>query len=166
MNARRVLFSLSAVLVLWSATATAVHAQTQFIPKPRLKIGAFFPSDSNLKDATSSTWIKVGADIGIPIVGLRAGIDYAFDGSNRIVPITITQIFQPSAVVVKSPVYGGIGIGMWNAHIAGESATRFGLRGVVGVEFAGYLAEANYDLVGSVSGRRMDGLSLMVGKKF
>ena len=127
---------------------------------------AFMPGDSALKDATNPTWIKVGADIGIPIVGLRIGADYAFDGSNYIFPITVSQIFQPSAVVVKSPVYGGIGVGVWNAKVAGSSGSPIGFRGIVGVEFAGYLLEANYDIVGKVGGRRLDGLSLMVGKKF
>lgn len=154
-----------AVLMLLSADAS-VQAQPDLIPKPRLKIGVFMPSDGPVKDVSADTWIKIGADIGLPIVGLRAGIDYAFDGSDYAMPITISQIFQPSAVVTKSPVYGGLGIGLWNARVSGASGTAIGLRGIVGVEFAGYLVEANYDIVGKIEGRRMDGLSILVGKKF
>ncbi len=146
--------------------STSSDAQTNLIPKPRVKIGAFSPADGGLRDATNPTWIKVGADIGLPLIGLRAGIDFAFDGSNRIMPITISQIFQPSALVVKSPVYGGLGIGIWDARIAGVSGSPIGFRGIVGIELAGYLVEANYDIVGKVGGRRLDGLSLLVGKKF
>ena len=164
MDCRRVLV-LAAALGMCGFSAPS-EAQTNLIPKPRLKIGAFFPSDNALQEATNPTWIKVGADIGLPIVGLRAGIDFAFDGSNNIMPITLSQIFQPSAVVVKSPVYGGIGVGIWNAKVAGVSGSPIGVRGIVGVEMAGYLVEANYDIVGKVGGRRLDGLSLLVGKKF
>ena len=163
---RRVLAGAVSAAAFFLFAGASSNAQTDLIPKPRLKIGAFMPSNSGLRNATSDTWFKVGADIGLPVVGLRVGADYAFDGSNRIFPITISQIFQPSAVVVKSPVYGGIGVGWWNAKLAGTSGSALGFRGILGVEFAGYLLEANYDIVGSVGGNRLDGLSLMVGKRF
>src|SRR5687767_3312393 len=115
MSFRRVLLPIAVSIVATCGLGMPSNAQTNLIPKPRIKIGVFFPSDGGLREATNPTWIKIGADIGLPIVGLRAGIDYAFDGSNSIMPITIAQIFQPSAVVVKSPVYGGIGVGVWNA---------------------------------------------------
>ena len=166
MDFRRVLLPIAALTFAICGLSKPSDAQTNLIPKPRLKIGAFFPSDGGLRDATNQIWIKVGADIGLPIIGLRAGIDYAFDGSNSIMPITISQIFQPSALVVKSPVYGGIGVGVWNAKVAGVSGSPIGVRGIVGLELAGSLVEANYDLVGKVGGRRLDGLSLLVGKKF
>jgi hypothetical protein len=163
---RRTLAVSLATACLIALTQTVSHAQTNLIPKPRIKAGVFMPNDGGLKDTTADTWIKLGADIGLPIVGLRAGIDYAFDGSNYVMPITLSQIFQPSAVVVKSPVYGGIGLGVWNAKHPGGSGTTLGARGTVGVEFGGYLLEANYDITGKVAGRRFDGLSLLVGKKF
>ena len=157
---------LSLIILLSAGTLQKSEAQTNLIPKPRVKIGVFMPSDSSVKDVSADTWIKIGADIGLPIVGLRAGIDYAFDGSDYIMPITVSQIFQPSAVVAKSPVYGGLGLGIWNAKVSGASGTALGIRATAGVEFAGYLVEANYDIVSKIEGRRMDGLSILVGKKF
>ena len=100
--------------------------------------------------------LKAGADVNIPIplVGsTRIGIDYEASGSSRMVPITVTQIFQPGALVVKSPIYFGTGIGLWNTHInGGGESTRLGFRVLAGLEFKGLFVEANYDAVGRISG--------------
>ena len=145
-------------------------AQTGFLPHVRVKAGVFLPSGGALKSSSSDTWYKVGADVNIPIplVGsTRIGIDYEASGSSRMVPITVTQIFQPSAVVVKSPIYFGTGIGLWNTHInGGGDATRLGFRVLAGLEFKGLFVEANYEAVGRVSGATADGMSIVVGKKF
>ena len=145
-------------------------AQAGFLPHVRVKAGVFLPSGGALKSSSSDTWYKFGADVNIPIplVGsTRIGIDYEASGSSRMIPITVTQIFQPSAVVVKSPIYFGTGIGLWNTHInGGGEASRLGFRVLAGVEFKGCFAEAQYDAVGRVSGASADGISILVGKKF
>jgi len=152
------------------ALAPAAHAQAGFLPHVRIKGGVFLPTGGALKSSSSDTWYKVGADVNIPIplVGsTRIGIDYEASGSSWMAPITITQIFQPGALVVKSPIYFGTGLGLWKTHInGGGTASRLGFRVLAGVEFRGYFAEAQYDAVGRVSGASADGISILVGKKF
>ena len=165
---RFVVFAGAAITLF--ALAPAAHAQAGFLPHVRIKGGVFLPSGGALKNSSSDTWYKVGADINIPIplVGsTRIGIDYEASGCSWMAPITVTQIFQPGALVVKSPIYFGTGLGLWNTHInGGGDATRLGFRVLAGVEFKSYFLEAQYDAVGRVSGASADGISVLVGKKF
>lgn len=165
-----VLPALGAAVIL--AIGPAAHAQLDVIPRPRLKIGAFFPTNTSLSNAIGNTWIKVGADVNIPfslvpIGTARIGIDYVANGSSNIVPITFMQIIQPSAVA-RSPVYGGAGIGLWTGHIKGSgTSTRFGFRLVGGVEISKTtFIEAQYDIVDRLGSARADGFSALVGMRF
>jgi len=104
----------------------------------------------------------------LPIVGAstRVGIDMSFKNSNRIVPITISEIIQPSAGV-HSPIYGGAGFGLWNGHISGNTSTKFGFRLIGGLDLTEkFFIEANYDNVGNLGGVRADGFSVVAGFKF
>jgi hypothetical protein len=142
------------------------------LPRFRVKAGLFLPQNTSLKNAAGNTWLKFGADVNIPfsLVPLgssRASIEYAVKGSSNIVPITFTQVFQPS-VAVHSPLYVGAGIGLWTGHIKGGStSSQIGFRLLGGLEFTEKLfLELQYDFVNKLSGVRADGLSVLVGTKF
>jgi hypothetical protein len=149
---------------------TAVPARASIIPI-RLKAGLFFPQKAPLNGGDQ--WWKIGADADIPIgIALfghtRIGIEWCQQcEKNTIIPVTVTQIFNPG-VAVKTPVYVGAGVGMWTAKIIGTpTATRFGFRILGGVNLTNrYFVEGTYDFVQKVSGISMDGLSVTVGMKF
>jgi hypothetical protein len=152
--------------------ASRAGAQTNLIPMPRFKIGAFFPTNTSLNNAVGNTWLKLGADVNVPFSlipfgSTRAGIDYVVNGSSNIVPITLIQTFQPSAGL-KSPVYVGAGIGLWTGHIKGSgSSTKFGFRVLAGAELSRKMfLEVQYDIVDKLGGARADGVSVLVGTQF
>ncbi|MEP6756498.1 MAG: hypothetical protein ABJA67_13415 [Chthonomonadales bacterium] len=167
------------VCLFASAASFAVtgkaNAQLSLLPSIRVKAGLFLPSSSTLTNAVGNTWIKLGVDVGlpvgfnIPIVGASThiGIDYAVKGSSSLVPITLMEMIQPSAGV-RSPIFGGIGLGMYTAHFKGAgSATRLGYRLMGGFEFnPKFFIEAQYDVVGQIRGTRADGISVLVGTHF
>ena len=166
----------AAFFVLAAATALSIAhpaaSQTKLIPLPRVKIGAFFPTDTTLRNVAGNTWFKVGADIGvpfslIPLGSARVGIDYVANGSSNIVPITLVQTFQPS-VGLSLPVYVGAGIGLWTGHIQGSgTSTEFGLRLVGGSGLGKRLfLEVQYDIVKHLGSARADGFSVLVGTQF
>jgi hypothetical protein len=160
---------------LFSVSAAPSRAQLPLIPKIRLKAGIFIPQDSTLSNGVGNTWLKIGADVSLPvglnlpIVGAstRLGIDYAVKGSSNIIPITLMEVIQPS-VAIHSPVYGGAGIGLWTAHIKGAgSSSKLGFRLMGGIEFSEkFFGEVQYDIVGKIGGVRADGFSILVGTKF
>jgi hypothetical protein len=148
------------------------RAQLNVIPRPRVKIGAFFPTNTSLGNAVGNTWLKLGADVNVPfslvpIGTARVGIDYVVNGSSNIVPITLMQIIQPSAVA-KSPVYVGAGIGLWTGHIKGSGTqTKFGFRLAGGFDISAHsFLEVQYDIVDRLGSARADGFSVLVGAKF
>jgi hypothetical protein len=163
---------LAAVCVL-SAVGGAPASAQDIIPKFRVKAGVFAPDSRSLKDVSDDAWVKIGADLDLPLFGLgivgktRVGIDYAFSGSNSILPITLIQVWQPS-LAVRSPLYLGAGIGLWTVHTkGGGTASRFGFRLLAGVDLTSRLfLEGQYDFVSKVGSVRTDGLSILVGMKF
>jgi hypothetical protein len=176
MNRSRITISLVAIstvgAAIFLAGTPAASAQLGIIPRPRVKIGAFFPTNTSLSNAIGNTWIKVGTDVNIPfslipIGTARVGIDYVAKGSSSIIPITVMQIIQPSAVA-RSPVYGGAGVGLWTGHIKGSgTSTRFGFRLVGGFEISQHtFLEAQYDFVDKLGSARADGFSVLIGMRF
>jgi hypothetical protein len=171
---RSVLAVAAAAGVLLCAGARPAQAQLDIIPKFRLKAGLFLPTDTSLKNATSNTWLKVGADVGVPfgpnlpVIGssTKLGVEYAVNGSTSLIPITLSLYVQPSAVKT-SPVYAGAGVGVWTARGGGSTASRLGYRLLAGVDLsARTFVEVQYDVVGRLRGTRVDGFSLMAGLKF
>ena len=164
---------LLAVACALGAAGVAPASAQDIIPKFRVKAGVFAPDSRSLKDVSDDAWVKIGADMDLPLFGLgvigktRVGIDYAFSSSNSILPITLIQIWQPS-LAVRSPLYVGAGIGLWTVHTKGRgTASRFGLRLLAGVDLTSRLfVEGQYDFVSKVGGVRTDGLSILVGTKF
>ncbi len=157
-----------------SIISSAAKAQLPFIPKIRVKAGLFLPTDSNLTNAVGNTWMKIGVDVtlplgfNLPIIGAstKVGIDYSFKNSNRIVPITLSEVIQPSAGA-HSPIYAGAGIGLWNAKIGGNTSSKVGFRLLGGLDFSEKLfLEAQYDKVGRLGGVTADGFSVLAGFKF
>jgi hypothetical protein len=170
--ARRVCVVLGLAALALIAAGEKCEAQLGIIPRFRVKAGVFLPQNTSLKNAVGNTWLKVGADVNLPaslfpLGSTRVGIDYVVNGSSNIVPITLTQIFQPS-VAVRSPVYAGAGIGLWTGHIKGSgTSTQFGFRLLAGIEFSErFFGEVQYDFVDKLGGVRADGLSVLVGLKF
>jgi hypothetical protein len=163
----------AAGLVFLCSASRSADAQLSIIPKIRVKGGVFLPQNTSFKNAAGSTWVKVGADvslpIGIPLLsgGSRVGIDYMWNGSSNIVPITLSSVIQPS-LGLTSPVYVGGGIGLWTGHIKGSgTSTKFGARLIAGLDIGkSTFLEVNYDFVDKLGGVRADGLSVMVGMKF
>jgi hypothetical protein len=129
-----------------------------------------FPQNSSLQNLVGDAWVKIGADLDAPInLGIigsktRLSIEWAQRRSSNVVPVTLTQIWQPSTAVT-TPIYFGGGIGLWTAKFIGAgTASRFGLRLVGGVEFSErYFGEVEYDFVDKIAGTRADGLSLLIG---
>jgi hypothetical protein len=175
MNSRRPAHRASitiAALLIAAGLPAAARAQLDVIPRPRLKIGAFFPTNTSLSNAVGNTWLKLGADVNVPfslvpIGTARVGIDYVANGSSSIIPITLVQVIQPSAVA-RSPIYGGAGIGLWTGHIKGSgTSTKFGFRLLGGVEISSRMfIEAQYDIVDRLGSARADGFSVLLGARF
>lgn len=168
------ILSLTGLLGLGSILAAKpAAAQLDILPKVRLKAGIFLPRSSSLSDVTSDSWLKVGADVQIPlslipVVGsTRVGIDFMQRGSSTIVPVTITQVFQPS-LGLKSPLYVGAGVGLWTAKLPGNGTnTKVGLRLLAGFDITPrFFIEGQYDIVDGFKGVRADGFSALVGVRF
>lgn len=168
---RVLLFAIALVFI--SSSAQPAEAQLSIIPKVRVKAGVFFSENTALKSLVGSTWIKVGADVALPIGlpllsgGTRVGIDYVWNGSSNIVPITLTSVIQPS-LGLTSPVYVGGGIGLWTGHIKGSgTVSRFGIRLLGGVDIGkSTFIEVQYDIVDRMGSVRPDGVSVLLGMKF
>ncbi|MGC8668666.1 MAG: hypothetical protein ACP5VE_11185 [Chthonomonadales bacterium] len=161
------------VLAVMSLLCAQVQAQG-FFPNLRIKAGVFIPSGGTLAKGTGDLWFKIGADAALPLgftlLGgtTRAGIEYTARGSSSIVPITLTQVLQPSLTLGHSPVYVGGGIGLWTVHVAGAgSGSNLGFRVLGGVEIGrSSFIEVEYDFVGRVHGVNTDGLTISAGLRF
>ncbi len=160
---------MAVTLLLAAACVTPAFAQRSYngFTSARIKIGAFFPSSS---DGGSGTWLKLGVDAALPGVRpfsgavTRVGIDYETDFSSFAVPITVVELWHPSA----SPIYFGLGPGLYTGRIkGGNTQSRLGARFVVGMDLhRNTFLELNYDVVGHFTNGRVDGLSIMLGKYF
>lgn len=149
------------------------EAQLDLLPKIRLKAGVFLPQNTALNNAVGDVWFKVGGDVSvplslIPLFSTRIGVEGAFKDSSTVIPVTLMQVWQPSAVVARSPVYAGGGIGLWTARVSGSpTATRFGFRLLGGADIGERLfLEAHYDFVDRIGRTRADGFSILLGVKF
>lgn len=153
------------------------------VTKPiTIKLGAFFPSDSALKDVIGKTWFNAGADYAFSKVGDQqnlmplAYVDYAGKSGNGLTvsyvgvgPGVRYYLSPPGAGTVTPYVGAGLGAYFLRASGGGDSAnkTKFGFKLNAGVEFQQmYLVEASYTNAGSESGTRFDGFNLQVGVRF
>ena len=147
-----------------------------------IKLGAFFPSGSYLKNATSNTWFSVGAEYAAVPHGAAQSlspllyVDYA--GSNRngvnaryigVGPGVRYALAAPGSSTLIPYVGAGIGAYFLHASSLGGSSskTNFGYRLNAGVEFnRAYLFEIGYTDPNSLSGTRFSGFNVQVGAKF
>lgn len=133
------------------------------VQKPiTVKIGAFFPTDGNARDAVGKTWFGAGAD-------------YAFrktDAAAPILPLVYVDYAGKSGNGLSlSTVGAGIGAYFLNASGGGTSDNNTVLGGKVnvGVELnQGPFLEAAYQVTGKYknSSSNANGLSFMVGDRF
>lgn len=178
---------ISAVIgtALCGLTLAGAQAQSadQVVKPVTIKLGAFFPSNGNLKDSVGKTWLTAGGDYAFSKQGegqslMPLGyVDYAGKSSHGLNAsyVGVGGGFRyytsaPGATTGANP-YLGAGIGAYFLHGSanGDSVnkTRFGFKLNAGVEFRQtYLLEATYTNAGSVNGTRLDGFGIQAGVRF
>ncbi len=181
-----VALALSLGAALSGLAAPGASAQTDAPPaKPiTIKLGAFLPSASYLKNATSNSWFSAGleyapapktAQAGASALVPLAYLDYSL--SNRhgvnadyvgIGPGVRYYLSQPGGTLTP---YVGAGIGAYFLHASSfgstSNKTNFGYRLNAGVEFnRAYLFELNYTDPESLDHTRFSGFNIQVGARF
>jgi len=168
---------------LAGAGAQAQGTDAAPVTKPiTIKLGAFFPSNGDLKNVVGKTWFSAGADYAFSKVGDQqnlmplAYVDYAGKSGNGLtldyigVGPGVRYYLSAPAAGTTTP-YVGAGLGAYFLHASGGgdsfNKTKFGFKLNAGVEFQQmYLLEANYTNAGSESGTRLDGFNLQAGIRF
>lgn len=180
-------FLVAAAIVAGLLPAVAGHAQdigpTVPVQKPvSIKIGAFFPTDSNARDAVGNTWLTAGADYAFrktdaaaPVLPL-VYVDYAGKNKNGITLSTVgvgvgVRAYGNRATTTQVVPFYGAGIGAYFLHGSGggtsENKTRLGGKVNAGVELnSGPFLEAAYTLTGKVQGDDLNGISVSIGDRF
>ncbi len=150
-----------------------------------IKLGAFFPSGSRLKDGVRDTWFSAGAEYALPTKAGAATsnlsylgyIDYA-GSDHRGIKASYVGVGPGVRYLLQAPgsestltPYVGAGIGAYFLHGSGlggsSNKTNFGYRLNAGVEFKrAYLFEVNYTDANSLSGARFSGFNIQLGAKF
>ena len=168
----------------FSASASA-QSDTPAAKPITIKLGAFFPSGSALKDAVGKTWFSAGAEYAVTQGAssttaqslLPLGyVDYAENSSHGIkadyvgVGPGVRYYLTPPGAGTLTP-YVGAGIGAYFLHASGfgssDNKTRFGYRLNAGVEFSqSYLFEINYTDPSSLDGAQFGGFNVQVGARF
>lgn len=164
---------------------TPATARAQGSPVPiRLKLGALFASDGDVRSFSGSPLFAGELDVDLPQVTsgkTRIGIGYyeRSKSGNKFttVPITISRIFtppNPTAGITGSP-YFGFGVGGYFLKRSGsgsDNELKIGGFGVAGYELPkkllGFLnfVEAKYHLVaGGVNGLSPNGLLVTIGTR-
>ncbi len=183
--------------LLGVAAGTSAQAQTPdtSVVKPiSIKIGAFFPTDSNLKNGTHNTWFKVGADYAFGkttstnplLTSIYADYAGSSSGGNHAnlydVGVAGRYYFTTSATGAGAAgsgtsvnPYAGAGIGAYfeNAQASGDSSKTTATLGgkiFLGAELnTGPFIEASYDIVPQKLSRydlRYSGFDVSVGYRF
>ncbi len=166
--------------------APRAHAQvsddTLKVQKPfTVKVGAFFPSDGDVRDAVGNTFLNLGVSydfaktqaVNPTVFGVY--VDY-FAKSDDGIRLNVFAI-GPQAKFYFSPAteaqkfYGGVGVGYYSVNARGGGASetkgRIGGKLMLGYEFAGgVLAEADYNFIGDVEGVNSSGAGLRLGYRF
>jgi len=159
-----------------------VSDDTLKVQKPfTIKLGAFFPSDGDVRDAVGETFFSAGISYDFaktqavnPTV-FGAYVDY-FGKSDNGIRLNVFAIgpqakFYFSPATAPSKFYGGVGVGYYsiNARGGGASETkgRIGGKLMLGYEFqGGFLAEADYNFISEVQGVNPSGAGLRLGYRF
>jgi hypothetical protein len=173
--------------------ATTASAQTKAgttadetvkVLKPfRIKVGAFFPTDGDAKDALGSTFISYGVSYDFlktqaanPLI-ISAYVDgyNKSKSGNRLNSIGVgpelRYYFNP-VVATPTRFYAGAGIGAYflNAKADNgdsENKTKFGGKVFGGLEFGpGFFGEVDYTFISKVEDFNPSGIDLQVGYRF
>ena len=166
-------------------TGAAAQSDAPAAKPITIKLGAFFPSGSRLKDGVSDTWFSVGAEYAVRPSASGAApsnltplgyVDYAVVNRHGVnadyvgVGPGVRYYLTPPGTSTLTP-YVGAGIGAYFLHASGfggsSNKTQFGYRLNAGVEFhQSYLLEINYTDPSSLDGTRFNGFNIQVGAKF
>ena len=180
-------FALLASALGAAGCSTGALAQSSAPPaKPiTIKLGAFLPSGSFLKNATSNSWFSAGAEYA-PAPRTAAAeasslapllyVDYAVSNRHGVnanyigIGPGVRYDLVPAGTSTLVP-YVGAGIGAYFLHASNFSGssnkTNFGYRLNAGVEFnRAYLLEINYTDPESLDHTRFSGFNIQVGAKF
>jgi hypothetical protein len=186
------LFAVAAVIGLGMGLTASAHAQatasstpTGKLQKPwRLKIGAFFPTDGDVKDSLGNTFFSYGVSydfvktqvetpitLGVYVDGATKSKD---GGRLSYVGLGPSARYFFTPVVAPVRFYGGAGLGPYFVTVkAGDSKnkTAFGGKLLAGVESnQGIFGELDYTFISSVSVGGDDvkpsGFNLSVGYRF
>ncbi|MDX1932800.1 MAG: hypothetical protein SFU56_09365 [Capsulimonadales bacterium] len=198
----RAKFWLAALLVagLGAGMATAANAQADSsVPtakpeKPwRVKLGAFFPGDGDVKDEIGSTLFSYGVsydflktNLANPII-VGAYLDGA-TGSKKRDGVTLrlsyvglgpTARYYFTPVTSATRVYGGVGLGVYfvnskaSTRVGGatlslsDDETKFGGKLLAGVESGqGLFGELDYTFISEINERNPGGFNVAVGYRF
>jgi hypothetical protein len=163
--------------------AGTFDAETFKVLKPfRIKLGAFFPTDGDVRDSLGDVFFSYGVSydflktktanpviIGAYLDGYNKSKSGARINSIGIGP-SLRYYFNP---VVANPtrVYAGAGIGPYFINTKGngnsENDTKLGGKVYGGVEFGpGFFGEVDYTLIGESHGVNPSGFNLSVGYRF
>lgn len=175
--------ALGTSLVGFTSLSASAQSETPAAKPVTIKLGAFLPSGSYLKNATSNSWFSAGAEYAFMPKTAGAAqsltplayIDYA--GSNRhgvnanyigVGPGVHYALAAPGSSTIIP--YVGAGIGAYFLHASGfggsSNRTNFGYRLNAGVEFSRiYLFEVSYTDPESLDHTRFSGFNIQVGAK-
>jgi len=167
-----------------ATTTQAVTETTAKVMKPfRIKLGAFFPTDGDAKDALGDAFFSYGVSYDIfktkatnPLI-VSAYLDgyNASKSGNRINMISIgpaaRYYFNP---VVEAPTrfYAGAGLGAYFLNLKAdngdsENKTKFGGKVFGGLEFGpGFFGEVDYTWISEVEDFNPGGFDVQIGYRF
>lgn len=158
--------------------ARAQSPQTELKPFA-IKVGGFFPGDTDARDAGGSTLFLLEADYRLADVVetsslsySKLSIGYIERGDLRMYPITLSQEFRDPNVAVNTGFYFGAGFGFYLTRLdapgtSGDTKNLVGGFIVGGLDFGGNLfTEAKYHIVSEYENRKVNGFQLAIGVRF
>jgi hypothetical protein len=180
----RLALSFGAALLGLAGTGASAQTDAPAAKPITIKLGAFLPGGSFLKNATSNSWFSAGAEYDyaphtaeaaasslVPLgyidyaVSNRHGVNADYVGIGPGVRYNLT----PAGSSTITP-YVGAGIGAYFLHASSfggsSNKTNFGYRLNAGVEFNhSYVFEINYTDPESLDHTRFSGFNIQVGAK-
>jgi hypothetical protein len=136
MNKKMLMAALGACAI--TAAAVPANAQSTTPTGLSLKLGVFWPTDRDVRDATSDTWFDVGLEYRLkdmPVTNedmkshLSISLDWANHSDVRIMPILLNYVMD------QRQTYWMIGAGAAFNHAPGENNTRFAYQLGLGYNF-------------------------------
>lgn len=156
--------------VALTAAAVPAHAQTSTPTGLSARVGVFMPTNGDVRDLTSDTWLTAGLEYNfheMPVTtpDYRSHLSLSFDwmGSDDV----SVMPFLVNYVGMQREFYYTLGVGAAFLHGDGDDETKFGYRLGIGYNFEQgrnpAFIEANYF---GTSRTRANGIALSVGIRF